>query len=66
MDCFRQCNAFKGGVRGEERGNDGRCLGDRYYNKSKKKYGSKTCGNNNCCKTGCALLPPNDDDGGDA
>ena len=66
MDCFRQCNAYKGGVRGEEGGNDGRCLGDRYYNKSKKEYGSKTCGKTRC-QTGCTLLPPNDDDdGGDA
>jgi hypothetical protein len=37
MDCFRRCNAYKGGVRGEKGGNDGRCLGERYFNKTKQK-----------------------------
>jgi hypothetical protein len=64
MDCFRRCNAYKGGVRGEEGGNDGRCLGDRYFNKTKQKYNSKTCGFRRC-QTGCTLLS-RDDDKGDA
>jgi len=65
MDCFRRCNAYKGGVRGEKGGNDGRCLGERYFNKTKQKYNSKTCGRR-CCQTGCTLLSRDDDDEGDA
>ena len=60
MDCFRRCNAFKGGVRGEKGGNDGRCLGDRLF-KKKKTYSSKTCGFRRC-QTGCTLLSRDDDD----
>jgi hypothetical protein len=33
MGCFRRCNAYKGGVRGGEGGNDGRCQRDRFMNK---------------------------------
>ena len=44
MDCFHRCIAYKGGVRGEKGGNDGRCLGDRYYNKTEKKYMKKHAG----------------------
>ncbi len=65
MDCFRRCNSFKGGVRGGEGGNDGRCPGVRYFNESTKKYNTKTCGRMRC-QTGCTLLPPDDDDGGNA
>jgi hypothetical protein len=65
MDCFRRCNAYKGGVRGEEGGNDGRCQGVRYFIKKRKEYGSRTCGSRSC-QTGCTLLPPDDDDGGGA
>ena len=36
MDCFRRCNAYQGGVRGGEGGNDGRCQGDRYFDKKSK------------------------------
>ena len=64
IDCFRRCDAFKGRVRGEEGGNDGRCLRDRLFSKKNKKYRSKTCGSHNC-QTGCTLLSRDDDDGGD-
>ena len=62
MDCFRRCNAYKGGVRGEEGGNDGRCLGDCYFNETKQKYNSKTCGFRRC-QTGCTLLLRDNDEG---
>ena len=55
MDCFRRCNAFKGGVHGEKGGNNDRCLGDRYFSKTKQRYNSKTCGQYRC-QTGCTLL----------
>ena len=65
MDCFRRCNTYKGGVCGEEGGNDGRCLGDRYFDKKIQKYKSKICGFRRC-QTGCTLLSRDDDDEGGA
>jgi hypothetical protein len=56
MDCFRRCKAYEGGVHGGEGGNDGRCQGDRNFNKKRQKYLSKTCGKQRCL-TGCTLLP---------
>ncbi len=36
MGCFRRCNAYKGGVRGGEGGNDGRCQRDCFMDKKNK------------------------------
>ena len=55
MGCFCRCNAYKGGVRGGEGGNNGRCQRDRFMNKKTHKYNSKTCGAHHC-KTDCTLL----------
>ena len=54
-DCFRRCNAYKGGVRGGEGGDDSRCQRDRYLAEKRKKYTSKTCGQNRCL-IDCTLL----------
>ena len=37
MDCFRRCNAYQGGVRGGEGGNDGWCQRDRKMDKKRQK-----------------------------
>ena len=55
MGCFRRCNAYEGGVRGGEGGNDGQCQRDRFMNKKIQRYNSKTCGQLRC-KTDCTLL----------
>ena len=54
-DCFRRCNAYEGGVRGGEGGDNGRCQRNRYLAEKRKKYTSKTCGQNRCL-TDCTLL----------
>ena len=56
MGCFRRCNAYEGGVRKGEGGNNGRCKRDRFLQKKRQTYGSKTCGQLRC-KTDCTLLP---------
>jgi hypothetical protein len=55
MDCFRRCNAYEGGVRGGEGGNDGRCQRDRFLHKRRQNFSRKTCGFERCL-TGCTLL----------
>jgi hypothetical protein len=55
IDCFKRCKAYDGGVRGGEGGNNGRCKSDRFFDKQKNSYNSKTCGHKRC-KSGCTLL----------
>ena len=50
-----QRNAYQGGVRGGEGGNDGRCQRDRKMDKKRHIYRSKTCGVIRCL-TDCTLL----------